>query len=333
MVNAASSHPLAQQARQAYLDALLRDGPGALQAVLDSGRALAAQTPDPALHSKRRDAVTDLARKLAIWDDALRKHLRDTGSSRIPATGSGALRSVGGKNAALDLALVDDATIENGILGSRLAQTINDRTSWQFSDLRARLSSLEKFEDLPPHDMLAAQTLADAALKSWLEVGLDADTWRTLQNGIHDEFALLAEAAYHDANRWLLDRGVCPDIDLRPFIRLSRSSRDIPAGSAVGAPGTAGPGAALRAAGAAGSGAGRGAGGGGSAPARSPSAQQADVVLSQLSQLMSKHLSDYGGLPHVGNQRPASSTLQRRSAAPKRVCKASSRAAKPRAAM
>lgn len=34
------------------------------------------------------------------------------------------------------------------------------------------------------------------------------------------------------------------------------------------------------------------------------------MVLSQLSQFMSKHLSDYGGLPHVGNQRPASSTLQ-----------------------
>jgi len=296
MVHAASSHPLAQQARRAYLDALLRECPSTLQAILDGGRALAAQTPDPALHSKRRDAVAELTRKRSLWDDALRKTLRDADPARASIS---ALRPAH-KGGALDLALVDDATIENGILGSRLAQTISDRTSWQFSDLRARLSSLEKFEDLPPNDILAPQTLADAALKAWLDIGLDADSWRTLQNNIHDEFALLVEAAYHDANRWLLDRGVCPDIDLRPFIRLSRSSRELPSASPAGA----------AAAPAAGQGSGVARGGAAGAPARSPSAQQADVVLSQLSQFMSKHLSDYGGLPPAGPARAPSSTLQ-----------------------
>lgn len=298
MVTAAPSHPLAQQARRAYLDALLRETPGALQAVLDSGRALAAQTPDPALHSKRRDAVTDLSRKLTLWDDALRKLLRDLAAPRQPGAQAAGSKSALARNSGLDLALVDDATIENGILGSRLAQTISDRTNWQFSDLRARLSSLEKFEDLPTGDVLVAQTLADAALKTWLDVGLDADTWRTLQNCIHDELALLAEAGYHDANRWLLDRGVCPDIDLRPFIRLSRSTRAMAPAAPVGAP-TAG------AAGGTSSAPGTGA-----APLRSPTAQQADMVLSQLSQFMSKHLSDYGGLPAAGSARPASPALQ-----------------------
>ncbi|WP_374593822.1 DUF1631 family protein [Aquabacterium sp.] len=295
MVHAASSHPLAQQARRAYLDALLRECPSTLQAILDGGRALAAQTPDPALHSKRRDAVAELTRKLTMWDEALRKALRDADPTRASLGNSPRPAQ---KSSALDLALVDDATIENGILGSRLAQTIGDRTSWQFSDLRARLSSLEKFEDLPPNDILAPQSLSDAALKAWLAIGLDAESWRTLQNNIHDEFALLVEAAYHDANRWLLDRGVCPDIDLRPFIRLSRSSRELPSA------GPAGPASAVAGARAA-TGNATSAG-----PARSPAAQQADVVLSQLSQFMSKHLSDYGGLPPTGPARPPSSTLR-----------------------
>jgi len=298
MVNAAPPpHPLAQQARRAYIDALLRDLPGTLQAIVDGGRALAAQTPDPALHAKRRDALTDLLRKLPAWGEALRKHLRELSQPREPLQTS-ASRGLK-KGGSLDLALVDDATIENGILGSRLAQTIADRTTWQFSDLRARLSSLEKFEDLPLHDVLAPQTLADAALKSWLDADLEADAWRTLQAQIHDEFAVLCESGYHDANRWLLDHGVCPDIDLRPFIRLSRASRELP--SAAGAAGAGAPGH-----GGSGGSAQRGA----AAASHSPAQQQANVVLSQLSQFMSKHLSDYGGLAAVGHVRQPSSTLQ-----------------------
>ena len=43
-----------------------------------------------------------------------------------------------------------------------------------------------------------------------------------LQPVLHDEFAQFVEEAYHETNRWLIQRRVLPEVDLRPFIRRSR---------------------------------------------------------------------------------------------------------------
>jgi hypothetical protein len=39
---------------------------------------------------------------------------------------------------------------------------------------------------------------------------------------LHDELAHIVEEAYHEANRWLIEHRVLPEIDLRPLIRRSR---------------------------------------------------------------------------------------------------------------
>jgi hypothetical protein len=46
----------------------------------------------------------------------------------------------------------------------------------------------------------------------------------TLQTVLYDEATHLAQEAYHDANHVLLDHGVKPDIDLRPFIRRTKDA-------------------------------------------------------------------------------------------------------------
>jgi len=48
---------------------------------------------------------------------------------------------------------------------------------------------------------------------------------------LHDEFAALCEEAYHETNRWLMERRVLPEVDLRPFIRRTRDGNSTPGGA------------------------------------------------------------------------------------------------------
>jgi hypothetical protein len=46
---------------------------------------------------------------------------------------------------------------------------------------------------------------------SWLRATLTLDDWRVLQPVLHEELSVFAQEAYHDTNRWLLQRGVLPE--------------------------------------------------------------------------------------------------------------------------
>ncbi|OYV01731.1 MAG: hypothetical protein CFE45_03555 [Burkholderiales bacterium PBB5] len=117
------------------------------------------------------------------------------------------------------LSLVDNDTIEREILTSRLGLAMMDRASWEFTDLRSRIAMLEHRGELDTHDMLRAHVLARVALDGWMQAHLTATDWREAQPLLHEEFALLAEEAYHETNRWLISQHVMQDVDLRPFIR------------------------------------------------------------------------------------------------------------------
>src|SRR5262245_57522300 len=97
-----------------------------------------------------------------------------------------------------------------------------DRASWEFADLRSRLSSLERRAELDAHDSVRAHVLARVALEAWRNSGMSLDGWRELQPVVHEEFAHTVEEAYHEANRWLIEQRVMPEVDLRPLIRRSR---------------------------------------------------------------------------------------------------------------
>ena len=114
-----------------------------------------------------------------------------------------------------------------------------DRASWEFTDLRARMNSLEGREELDANDILRPHVLARLVTSSWLSAPLSLDAWRTLQPVLHEELAHFAEEAYHETNRWLLQRKVLPETDLRPFIRRTRDSgrADLGGGRRVVGPG------------------------------------------------------------------------------------------------
>jgi hypothetical protein len=82
--------------------------------------------------------------------------------------------------------------------------------------------------------------LARIVFEAWRGAGLTLEGWRELQGVLHDEFALLVEEAYHETNRWLVENKVLAEVDLRPFIRRSRTHPNAPLGWHAGSGFTAG---------------------------------------------------------------------------------------------
>jgi Protein of unknown function (DUF1631) len=237
MATAADPTALAQKARRTYIEGLLGGLPAVASTVDQGARNLVAQVSEPMLALRRRDLVTDLQKGSPFWLQGMTSMLRGalvsgvlsaTRPGDLPAPGRGA-----------KLSLVDDDTIENEILSSRLALAMMDKASWEFTDLRSRMNMLERREELDTNDILRPHVLSRVVTSSWRAAGLGLDSWRLLQTVLHDEFSHFAEEVYHETNRWLIQNKVLPEIDLRPFIRRTRNAAFV--GSGLGAPTGTGP--------------------------------------------------------------------------------------------
>ena len=224
MANRANASALAEQARRLYAEELVKGMPDLIRHLVDNARHALDRPADYQTAQRRRELMQGLQKSARHWLGNMNEGLRQVLSQGAlypaaaePARGS----SSGSMNG---LSLVDDDTIEREILTSRLALAIMDRASWEFTDLRTRVATLEQRQELETHDMLRAHVLARVALDAWRAAGLTPEDWREAQLWLHDEFALLTEEAYHEANRWLIEQRVLPDIDLRPLIRRTRDA-------------------------------------------------------------------------------------------------------------
>lgn len=235
MASPANTTALAQQARRAYVEGVLRGLPAVVQAVEQGARNLAAQVAENPIAVRRRELVVDLQKAAPFWQQGMISMLRGAlTSGMVSASRPGDLPAAGNRNGA-GLSLVDDDTIEHEILSSRLALAMMDRASWEFTDLRSRVNMLDRREELDPNDALRPHVLARIVTASWRSAGLSLDAWRLLQTVLHDEFAHFVEEGYHEINRWLVERRVLPEVDLRPYIRRSANSAWV---GSIGAPGS-----------------------------------------------------------------------------------------------
>ncbi|RZI77360.1 MAG: DUF1631 family protein, partial [Rubrivivax sp.] len=218
-----SARALALMARKTYLETLLRGASGLVHACADGAKMLASQTAEPALYMRRRDLVLDMPVRLEPWQRSLEQRIQSALTAvRLarPLDTKPAGQLGGG------LTLVEDSAVEQDLMASRLGQTIADRAGWEYTDLCSRLNALEATAAAidPGGDVLRPQFLARWLIESWTEAGLGTAHWMTLQTVIHDEATHLAQEGYHDANHVLLEQGVKPDIDLRPFIRRAKDT-------------------------------------------------------------------------------------------------------------
>ncbi len=223
MPTPANPTALAQQARRSYVEGLLAGLPAVVQAVDQGARVLLSKVAEPAVAVRRRDAVAELHKAAPHWLQGMTSMLRGARlSGLVSATRPGDLPLTPSRHA--KLSLVDDDTIEHEIISSKLALSMMDRASWEFTDLRSRINVLEARDELDTNDVLRPHVLARIVSASWRAANLSLDAWRELQGVLQDEFAHFAEEGYHETNRFLLERHVLPDVDLRPFIRRSRNS-------------------------------------------------------------------------------------------------------------
>lgn len=232
MATSASPDSLAGQARRLYTEELVKGLVPLVQAAIDQARALLDKPCEHSVFQRRRELTQGLMTGAQAWHKGIVAGLRRALQHGVAATRAGDLPPPGhGREA---LSLVPDDTIELEIVTSRLALSIMDRASWEFADLRSRVAHLEHRSELDAHDMLRAHVLARIVFDAWRAAGLTLDGWRELQQMLHDEFALLVEEAYHETNRWLVDHGVLAEVDLRPFIRRSRTHPNAPLGWQAG---------------------------------------------------------------------------------------------------
>ncbi len=220
-----SHRVLALTARVSYLDALIKGAHGLVQACVDGARVLASQTAEPALAMRRRDLALDLPPVAPEWESAL------TGRLQQVLTDLNHGRSVSLRGAATDavdipLALLADQDVERDLCIARLVQAVGDLTGSEYADLNARLQTVggavASSDGQPPLDVLGVGWLARGVVEAWQLAGLTSDHWHTLQSVLHHEVGHWAQEAYHLANQVLLEQGVRPEIDLRPFIRRAR---------------------------------------------------------------------------------------------------------------
>lgn len=212
----------------------------AVRAIVDRLREQCTQVGTPEIMLRRRDLLTDLPRQAGLWQQGFAAQMAAMLSGH-PLQAAGAQRTATKLG---ELALVEDATIDLEILVSRMALAMMDKASWEFSDLRYRMSALDRRDEMDPHDVLRPHALARAAVDSWRAAGLSVDGWRLVQPLLHEEFAALVHEAYHETNRWLIGQGVCPEVNLRQFIRRSRDAGPVPPPPAAGTGGSGGGGSA-----------------------------------------------------------------------------------------
>ena len=226
MATRAAPTQIASQARRLYVEEVTRHLTGLVQSCLEGARALIDKPSDHNVFTRRRDLLQELQKGAQGWyrgmvnglKTALRAGGLNTRSGDLPGNRQGAL------------SLVDDDTIELEIVTSRLALAIMDRASWEFADLRSRIATLEGRPELEAGDLLRSHVLARIVFDAWRGAGISLTSWRELQPTLHEEFAHLVEEAYHDTNRFLIEQRVMTDVDLRPFIRRSRTNPQAPLG-------------------------------------------------------------------------------------------------------
>ena len=221
MVTSAAFQTLAGQARRLYTEELANGLAGLVQEACENARALLDIPTEHASAMRRRDLVSSLLKLAPAWHRGMVGGLRNALLYGVSASRIGEFTAPATLNT---MSLVDDDIIELEIATSRLALAIMDRASWEFSDLRARVAHLEQRAELDPHDLLRAHVLARVVVDAWRGAGLSLTDWRELQRSLHDDFAHLAEEAYHETNRWLIERHVLPEVDLRPFVQRHRNT-------------------------------------------------------------------------------------------------------------
>jgi hypothetical protein len=132
------------------------------------------------------------------------------------------------KKESLDFELIGHEVVENKILASRLALSLLDKVTWELNDLRLRIQHLEGSAELASTDILRPEVLMQIMMDQWAQVGLSREAWGMAQEVVQQHLVDRMVDAYHQCNEFLIERGVMPEIDLRPAVQGAGTIRRTP---------------------------------------------------------------------------------------------------------
>ncbi|VTU37752.1 DUF1631 family protein [Variovorax sp. RA8] len=218
----ASSQQLARETRERFVAATEGAIAPIALAVRERLAALAGMTASVREMQQHRDDYLAFQAQGSSWVPMSQAAWRKAVGGAIPSGSTGGLR----------LELIGDEVVETNILSSRLAQSIQDKAQFELNDLRLRIQYLEGTGELDAKDVLKPEALARTLVDQWLAAGLSRETWARVQDVVQQRLVDVVVAAYKDANTFLIERGVMPEIDLKSFVKRTGSagSNSVPLG-------------------------------------------------------------------------------------------------------
>ncbi|HAJ11771.1 MAG TPA: DUF1631 domain-containing protein, partial [Comamonadaceae bacterium] len=162
----------------------------------------------------RRDAYQAFLAAHTTWVDNCRRALQRSllPPQRVKAADTTARQ--GGR-----LELLAEGVMDNQILASRLALRVLDLASTELNELRLRIQSLERLQEMPRGDVLLPDVTTRVLVDQWLEVALSREAWQMVQDTVAPLLARHMHEAYKATNQFLIASGVMKQIDLNALVR------------------------------------------------------------------------------------------------------------------
>ncbi|MCR8957611.1 DUF1631 domain-containing protein [Variovorax sp. S2] len=242
IARSASSLQLARETRERFVLATGSVIVPLAQAIRDRLTRQASEVGSARAMQESRDDFVAFQGQATQWVSLAQTSWRK--SVNTPGAAAGA-SSTGG----LRLELIGDDVMESNILSSRLAQAIQEKASFELSDLRLRIQHLEGTTELDAHDVLRPEALSKLLVDQWLAAGLSRALWARVQDTVQQLLVGAVVKAYEDANAFLVSKGVMEEIDLKNFVRRTGGSSGpatVPGSPYAGGGASQAPGAASR---------------------------------------------------------------------------------------
>ena len=206
---------LARQARQRFVEGLCAGLPELDKVVMDFLTTLMTQTGTARDMQSHRDAWMLYQQHHAAWTDRVGKSWRESLASHSSTQRGQMLVGAGLGN---QFELLSDDVVENKILASRMALTVNEQVAPQFDTLRQRTQSLEG-QELDSNDILRPEAVCLQLVEQWVEAGLPRTDLQTVVDPLQRELANLLQKQYQAVNVFYVEQGVTPQADLKSRVR------------------------------------------------------------------------------------------------------------------
>jgi hypothetical protein len=212
---------LARQARQRFVEGTCAGLAALDKTVLEFLSSLMAQTGTTRQMQTRRDAWMLYQQHRGAWVDRTARAWRDALAPHSSSSGTGLVTNAAGNQ----FELLSDDVVENRIVASRMALTVNEQVSLQFDTVRQRTQSLEG-QDMDANDILRPETICLRLVEQWVAAGMPRTDLLTVIDPLQRELANLLQKQYQAVNVFYVEQGVTPQAEQKS--RVKRASDVMP---------------------------------------------------------------------------------------------------------